>query len=45
VRVQGVPPKPFDGLRAMHVTICATPKNDEDGREFLKAMGLRLRER
>jgi ribosomal protein L5 len=44
-RIQGVPPKSFYGRRGMHVTICATPKNDEDGRAFLKAMGLRLRER
>jgi large subunit ribosomal protein L5 len=35
----------FNGLRGMDVTICTTAKNDEEGRAFLKAMGMPLRER
>lgn len=35
----------FDKIRGMDVTICTTAKNDEEGRAFLKLMGLPLREK
>jgi len=35
----------FDKIRGMDITICTTAKNDEEGRAFLKLMGMPLRER
>ena len=35
----------FDKIRGMDVTICTTAKNDEEGRAFLKLMGMPLREK
>lgn len=35
----------FDKIRGMDITICTTAKNDAEGRAFLKAMGLPLREK
>ncbi len=35
----------FDKIRGMDITICTTARNDEEGRAFLKAMGLPLREK
>jgi large subunit ribosomal protein L5 len=35
----------FNKMRGMDVTICTTAKNDEEGRAFLKLMGMPLRDR
>jgi large subunit ribosomal protein L5 len=35
----------FDKIRGMDITICTTAKNDEEGRAFLKLMGLPLRDK
>jgi large subunit ribosomal protein L5 len=35
----------FDRIRGMDIVICTTAKTDEEGRAFLKAMGMPLRER
>lgn len=35
----------FDKMRGMDITICTTARTDEEGRAFLKAMGLPLREK
>jgi large subunit ribosomal protein L5 len=35
----------FDRIRGMDVIICTTAKTDQEGRSFLKAMGLPLREK
>lgn len=35
----------FDKIRGMDITICTTAKNDEEGREFLKLMGMPIREK
>jgi large subunit ribosomal protein L5 len=35
----------FDRIRGMDIIICTTAKTDEEGRVFLKAMGLPLREK
>lgn len=35
----------FDKIRGMDVTICTTAKNDEEGRAFLKLMGMPIREK
>lgn len=35
----------FDKIRGMDVTICTTAKTDEEGRAFLKLMGLPLRDK
>ncbi len=35
----------FDKQRGMDITICTTAKTDEEGRAFLKAMGMPLREK
>jgi large subunit ribosomal protein L5 len=35
----------FDKIRGMDITICTTARNDEESREFLKLMGLPLRDR
>lgn len=35
----------FDKLRGMDITICTSAKNDEEGRRFLKLLGLPLREK
>jgi len=35
----------FDKIRGMDITICTSAKNDAEGRAFLKAMGLPLREK
>lgn len=35
----------FDKIRGMDITICTTAKNDEEGRVFLKLMGLPLRDK
>jgi large subunit ribosomal protein L5 len=35
----------FDRIRGMDIIICTTAKTDEEGRSFLKAMGLPLRDK
>jgi len=35
----------FDKIRGMDITICTTARTDAEGRAFLKAMGLPLREK
>ncbi len=35
----------FDKIRGMDITICTTAKNDEEGRAFLKLMGMPLRDK
>lgn len=35
----------FDKLRGMDITICTSAQNDEEGRRFLKLLGLPLREK
>ncbi len=35
----------FDKIRGMDITICTTARTDEEGRVFLKAMGLPLRDK
>ena len=35
----------FDKIRGMDITICTTATNDEEGRAFLKLMGMPLRDR
>lgn len=35
----------FDKIRGMDITVCTTAKNDEEGREFLKLMGMPIREK
>jgi len=35
----------FDKIRGMDITVCTTAKNDEEGRAFLKLMGMPLREK
>jgi len=40
-----IPYDTFDRIRGMDIIICTTAKNDEEGRVFLKAMGLPIREK
>ena len=40
-----IPYDTFDRIRGMDIIICTTAKTDEEGRVFLKAMGLPLREK
>lgn len=40
-----IPYDSFDKIRGMDIVICTTAKNDEHSREFLKLMGLPLRDR
>jgi large subunit ribosomal protein L5 len=40
-----IPYDTFDRIRGMDIIICTTSKTDEEGRIFLKAMGLPLREK
>lgn len=40
-----IPYDTFDRIRGMDIVICTTAKNDEEAREFLKAMGLPLRDK
>ncbi|MBL8066091.1 MAG: 50S ribosomal protein L5 [Chthonomonadaceae bacterium] len=35
----------FDKIRGMDITICTTAQNDEEGRAFLKLMGMPLRDK
>lgn len=35
----------FDKIRGMDITICTTAKSDEEGRAFLKLMGMPLRDK
>jgi len=35
----------FDKIRGMDITICTTAKNDEEGKAFLKLMGMPLRDK
>ena len=40
-----IPYDTFDRLRGMDIVICTTAKNDEEGRAFLKMMGMPIREK
>ena len=40
-----IPYDTFDRIRGMDIIICTTAKDDEQGRAFLRAMGLPLREK
>lgn len=40
-----IPYDSFDRIRGMDIIICTTAKNDEEGRAFLKLMGLPIREK
>ncbi|MFN3728769.1 MAG: 50S ribosomal protein L5 [Fimbriimonadaceae bacterium] len=40
-----IPYDTFDRIRGMDIVICTTAKTDEESREFLKMMGLPLREK
>ncbi|MBS1715248.1 MAG: 50S ribosomal protein L5 [Armatimonadetes bacterium] len=35
----------FDKIRGMDITVCTTAKNDEEGKAFLKLMGMPLRDK
>jgi large subunit ribosomal protein L5 len=40
-----IPYDTFDRIRGMDIVVCTTAKNDEEGRAFLKLLGLPLREK